>query len=202
MKVSVASDDQAVDAPLPSSAAASDDDAIAIVVVGGPLDILSGSGGCIAHSLTVSDQHATLLLTHPPPAVATEQTAARTTSSILKLALVQYHKAILGSNPVCSADMIERGQRPERNMLESDRGAGEAIVSFLRGFDYELKSESGAEYAYYTARPRIGPAADVGPPAPSSPSGDVGAFDVELISPATPHQISRAMPSLGHILIC
>jgi m7GpppX diphosphatase len=202
MKVSVASDDQAVDAPLPSSETASDDDAIAVVVVGGPLDILSGSGGCIAHSLTVSDQHATLLLTPPPPAVATEQTAARTTSSILKLTLVPYHKAILGSNPVCSADMMERGQRPERNMLESDRRAGEAIVSFLRGFDYELKSESGAEYAYYTARPRIGPAADVGPPAPSSPSGDVGAFDVELISPATPHQISRAMPSLGHVLIC
>ena len=218
MKVSVASDDQAVEAPLPSSTAApssatammasaaetaSDDDAIAIavVVVGGPLDILSGSGGCIAHSLTVSDQHATLLLTHPPPADATEQIAARTASSILKLTLVPYHKAILGSNPVSSADMIERGQRPERNMLESDRRAGEAIVSFLRGFDYELKSESGAEYAYYTARPRIGPAADIGPPAPSSSSGGVGAFDVELISPATPHQISRAMPSLGHVLI-
>ncbi len=28
-----------------------------------------------------------------------------------------------------------------------------------------------------------------------------GAFDVELISPATPYQISRAMPSLGHTLI-
>jgi len=28
-----------------------------------------------------------------------------------------------------------------------------------------------------------------------------GAFNVELISPATPYQISRAMPSLGHTLI-
>jgi m7GpppX diphosphatase len=249
VKVSFA--DQAVNTPLPSSAAApsapamasaaeaNSDNAIAIAVVG-PLDILSGSGGCVAHSLTMSDQHATLLLTHPPTvAVATAiddlrtdrdaggravdggessalgkgtsddlvdratmtptptHIAARTNSSILKLTLVPYHRAILGSNPVSSADGIEFGQRPERNMLESDPRAGEAIVSFLRGYDYELKSESGAEYGYYTARPRYGPT-DIG--TASLPS-NAGAFHVELISPATPHQISRAMPSLGHVLI-
>lgn len=146
-----------------------------------------GLGGRIlARTLTVSDQHATLLLTatssapaqrHPhydgrciDGAMETVATTTTTSSSIIKLTLVPYHKSILGSNPALSIEDIERNQRPERNapsiLLDDDDDDGnrnasdaaarrsEGILSFLRGCDYELKSESGAEYGYYTARPR------------------------------------------------
>lgn len=201
-----------------------------------PLDILSG-GRCVAHSLDVTDHHATLLLIHPPAVVVvgandgrrtdescilgkrkgddlldrttpttttatTTTTGAKTVSSILKLTVVPFHRALLGSNPVASAEGIERCVRPERNSLDCDPRASEDIVSFLRGYDYELRSESGAEYGYYTARPRrIGPAAGTSSSSSHPHDDGVGAFDVELISPADPRQISRAMPSLGHVLV-
>jgi m7GpppX diphosphatase len=216
-----------------------------------------GLGGRIlARTLTVSDQHATLLLTATSSAPAQRhphcdgrcidgamETVATTTttssSSIIKLTLVPYHKSILGSNPALSIEDIERNQRPERNapsiLLDDDdddddgnqRNASDAaarrsegILSFLRGCDYELKSESGVEYGYYTARPRRrgrrggiagggvrgGLIDETRVPTDDDDDDDVnyenaGAFDVEVISPATPHQIHRLMPCLGHVLI-
>src|SRR5210317_1739328 len=80
-----------------------------------PLDILAN--GCKVQSLTVSDQHATLLLSHSAPIVqpsagndnycnSSAQTtfeeskqAIKTITSLLKLTIVPYHKALLGSNP-------------------------------------------------------------------------------------------------------
>ena len=196
------------------------------------LDVLLGGSGkeeeCIitAQSLTVSDQHATLLCTHHTPRDNKggisddgadgddEKATAKTTSSILKMTLVPYHKSLLGSNPVISSNGSNKEQKLERNTLNNDPIASANIISFLRNYEYELKSESGAEYHYYIARPTVvvgGKTLDIkeetnididnDDDGSSNGNNNVGAFDIELISPATPHQIMRALPSLGHVLI-
>ena len=151
---------KAVNSPPPSSSSAGDDAAAppaATSIVVGPLDILS-RGRCVAHSLNVTDHHATLLLIHPPAVVVgandgrrtdescilgkrkgddlldrmtsttttattTTATGAKTVSSILKLTIVPFHRALLGSNPVASAEGIERCVRPEAGA----RGAGASM---------------------------------------------------------------------------
>lgn len=189
------------------------------------------------HSLTTSDQHATLLVSHPREAAAAaggaadppaaEEGGTATASSLLKLTVVPFHRALLGSNPVLSAEDVARGRPPERNLLANDPTASAAIAAFLRRYSYTLKSESGAEYGYYAARPTAGLGVSSGAvditgeggrkrgrePTPRRPAdaaasdliaaaaADFGAFDVELISPASARQISRAMPSLGHVLV-
>ena len=236
-------------------------------------DVLS-TEGCKVQTLTVSDQHATLLVTHSPspdsgtPAESDSKPAAcsndgphqeggeaerpKAVQSLIKLTLVPFHKALLGSNSVVWKGDL---QMPERNLLQHDPEASHAILKFLRCHEFAMKSESGAEYSYYTARPRglpvDGGASDNGVPrgedtidaetrkkprldavaggsensapadAAQEPSSkenninskfdltkcitaavsDSGAFDVELISPASARQITRAMPSLGHTLI-
>lgn len=187
------------------------------------LDILlgrdDGKEECIitAQSLTVSDQHATLLLTHTSHdnkggssndgvADGNDEKATAKTSSILKMTLVPYHKLLLGSNPVISSNS-NKEQTLERNTLNNDPIASANIVSFLRNYEYELKSESGAEYHYYIARPTGSGILNSKEEETninnkySNRMINVGAFDIELISPATPHQIMRALPSLGHVLI-
>lgn len=208
----------------------------------GPLDILAKEG-CKVQSLTVSDQHATLLVSYAADGesqgadaeaganehlTASEAPAgARTVSSLLKLTVVPFHKALLGSNPVISPDDIERGQMSERNLLRHDPKSSEEIIRYLRRYSYQLKSESGAEYSYYAARPsselcavsaiasgakRKQPDGDGQSDKSSGASSEAdatvdgaasnfGAFDVELISPASAYQISRSMPSLGHVLV-
>ena len=235
------------------------------------LELLS-TEGCKVQTLTVSDQHATLLVTHPspipdsdspsaesdgkrsavdnagPPQEGGEVEQSKAVQSLIKLTIVPFHKALLGSNPVISE---EDRQAPERNLLRHDPKASDAILGFLRRHEYAMKSESGAEYSYYTARPRgaVGVASDDGVPSGKEPvdaetrkkprldtdtggsessavadtpedqpskantnkvdltkcimaaASDSGAFDVELISPASARQITRAMPSLGHTLI-
>ena len=188
------------------------------------LDVLLGGNGkeeCIitAQSLTVSDQHATLLCTHTPRDNKggisddgadgdDEKATAKTTSSILKMTLVPYHKSLLGSNPVISSNGSNKEQKLERNALNNDPIASANIISFLRNYECELKSESGAEYRYYIARPTVGGTTldikdetNINIDNDSYRNNNVGAFDIELISPATPHQIMRALPSLGHVLI-
>jgi len=200
-----------------------------------PLDILSKEG-CKVHSLTVSDQHATLLITHTVVNTIEDNgdqptTTATTISSLLKLTLVPFHKLLLGSNPVLTLEDRQRGASssslpPERNLLDQNHNpsASEDILSFLQGYIFELKSESGAEYSYYSATPKTTLGLPPGTtnidakvdddgcnekeqkkhkssPITRAAISNYGAFDVELISPASPHQISRAMPSLGSILI-
>jgi m7GpppX diphosphatase len=173
------------------------------------LDILLGGDGkeeCIitAQSLTVSDQHATLLLTHTShenkEGDDDGEKATAKKSSILKLTLVPYHKLLLGSNPVLSSN-INKESSLERNTLNNDPIASANIISFLREYEYELKSESGAEYHYYIARPTTGGILNKKEEKNHNSINNVGAFDIELISPATPHQIMRSLPSLGHVLI-
>jgi m7GpppX diphosphatase len=203
-----------------------------------PKEILS-SDNCKLQSLTVSDQHATLLISHPSnlknvfetdlPSQNASETNDAPVQSLLKLTIVPFHKSILGCNSVLTQSDILEGQPPERNMLHHDHEASRGILSFLRGYDFELKSESGAEYSYYAARPNrhvldhedheflqnvskeVAHADDkcvLGTASPQKQDYGLkqakesfGSFDVELISPATPTQISRAMPALGHVLI-
>ena len=188
-------------------------------------------------SLTVSDQHATLLISHPSKSQDysseanaeiskedTSETKDASVQSLLKLTIVPFHKSILGCNPVLTQTEKQNGQPAERNMLHHNHEASLSILSFLQGFDYDLKSESGAEYSYYIARPKeygllqrnntkaesaSSNAKDYTNSSTTQNSENVlqeanaafGSFNVELISPATSTQISRAMPTLGHVLI-
>lgn len=192
-----------------------------------PPSLLS-SHDCKVQTLTVSDQHATLLLTHknnteePAGAEETDETA-NNVQSLLKLTIVPFHKQLLGSNPVLS--MGDNGQKPEVNLLNHNPEASQNIISFLKDYKFELKSESGAEYSYYRAIPSESLCNVLSSPtittaaAPSSENHDskdtaasnstfvttactsFGAFDVELISPADRRQVLRALPCLGSTLI-
>lgn len=237
----------------------------------GPLDILAKKD-CKVHSLSVSDQHATLLISHPVNIIdptggdnnngkdekksdqnnGATATITKTISSILKLTIVPFHKQLLGSNPIISPEDVQNGQLPERNnLLRHNAKASEDIISFLSFYNFDPKSDSGAEYSYYEASPNSdlctlvntvklddddheqqqpnyypqnkdrpnnnnnnnndslslstwstgateGTSSSSGDPAAMS---NFGSFDIELISPASPYQIARAMPSLGHVLI-
>lgn len=154
-----------------------------------PSKILS-SKGCTAQTLTVSDQHATLLLTSQAEKPSVDG-GSNEVKSILKLTLVPFHKEILGSNPV-----LEPGESlpAETNLLKNDPETSNQIISFLQAYDFKLKSESGAEYSYYNA----------GPSQLASDNGAknvAGSFDVELISPASKRQINRALPTSSTSLI-
>lgn len=176
------------------------DTATMAAIVRNPLEILCNKS-CQVQSLTVSDQHATLLLTHTeeaPVGADDQNTTTKTTQSLLKLTIVPFHKPLLGSNPVLSQEDIEKGQVAERNCLKHDPSASDKILSFLKQYTFQLSSDSGEEYSYYTASPEHG---NCNPKEVEELLSGVGKFDVELISPATPNQISRAMPSLGHVLI-
>eukprot|EP01082_Thalassiosira_pseudonana_P002505 g1946.t1 g1946 contig11:406548-407738(+) len=189
-----------------------------------PLGILSKEG-CKVQSLTVSDQHATLLLSHTVKVDTTEDTSDttndersddeyKTVQSLLKLTVIPFHKPLLGSNPVFSSADIENGQPPERNMLQHDAKASTDILVFLSKYKFKLKSESGAEYSYYTANPgdirSTTSDAAANNDSTSTTTEDnflqfaisnFGSFDVELISPASASQIARAMPIMGHTLV-
>ena len=193
-----------------------------------PLDILA-KNDCKVQSLTVSDQHATLLISHSEPIDQPikrkrdaevdnnndehETATAKKISSLLKLTIIPFHKALLGGNPVLSSEDMEKGILPERNLLDHNAKASEDIVSFLQKYNYNLKSESGAEYSYYDASPNSNlftlhntlktgdTTAEKEGSSINAALSNFGSFDIELISPASAYQISRAMPSLGHILI-
>ena len=177
-----------------------------------PIDIL-GKEGVKVQSLTVSDQHATLLITHVESIAKKTDTDTTdnnndqdisTTTSLLKLTLQPFHKELLSSNPVISQEDIDKGQIPERNLLDHNPIASEEIISFLKKYTFELKSESGAEYSYHSASPTINSADTTKQENSDGISNAIskfGCFDIELISPASPYQISRAMPTLGHVLI-
>ena len=183
-----------------------------------PVKILK-SDGCKVQSLTVSDQHATLLISHASDQEGNghcDDSEISSIQSLLKFTIVPFHKSILGCNPVLTQDDIKNGEPPERNMLHHDNGASLSILEFLLGFDFELKSESGAEYSYFIAKPKNGGVHQNNCNTDESlataqktnidnvlqeASAASGSFDVELISPASSAQISRALPTLGHVLI-
>jgi len=151
----------------------------------------------IAKTLTISDQHATILLSSP----STER-------SLLKLTLVPFHKTeLLG--PKFSNSASSKGK--EKKALEDEHSVN--ILKFLSRFDWRLTSESGAEYTFFEAFPKVpeGSAASRLPAPPSKKarveddgSGDgknIPSFKVELISPASDRQVARAMPSPGLAMV-
>ena len=170
---------------------------------------------CVAQTLTVSDQHATILLTTSTKdtphggVVGDDSKQQKETKSILKLTLVPFFRNILGSNPVLGPkDTLQ----PELKLLENDPNASKQILSFLQSYKFHLKSESGAEYSYYDAIPSdynlSNAVKSTGTHDNSGDSGSTehkakipGSFNVELISPASERQIKRAMPSLSTVLI-
>lgn len=189
---------------LRNPASASSDDTTSALT--SPSKILS-SKGCIAQTLTVSDQHATLLLTSKKDNLIEEGAERKTATSktteevksILKLTLVPFHKETLGSNPVIdSKDSLT----PEVKLLENNPQSSDAIISFLQSYNFNLKSESGAEYSYYNATPsQLESDKNGHNDIHHSDMPQVGCFDAELISPASERQIKRAMPSNSTALI-
>eukprot|EP00557_Chaetoceros_sp_GSL56_P006760 CAMPEP_0176493354 /NCGR_PEP_ID=MMETSP0200_2-20121128/9505_1 /TAXON_ID=947934 /ORGANISM="Chaetoceros sp., Strain GSL56" /LENGTH=421 /DNA_ID=CAMNT_0017891013 /DNA_START=108 /DNA_END=1373 /DNA_ORIENTATION=+ len=195
---------------------------------------LLASDDCKVQTLTVSDQHATLLIsTHSKTndqnkgstdSVQQDQDSANATAtvvqSLLKLTVVPFHKLLLGSNPVLSTGTSDNNNdvKPEVNLLNHNPEASQNIISFLKEYEFKLKSESGAEYSYYHATPSsVSIQNNVGSTTSVKESDEIkdektsslahtahsffGAFDVELISPADKRQISRALPSLGSALV-
>ncbi len=143
-----------------------------------PLSILTNNPDCKIQSLTLSDQHATLLLSHSEiiernddvvmnngyveeqnddndgkhdgnncSTNTQEQVSERKTiQSLLKLTIIPFHRAILGSNPIISAQDRENAIRPERNSSMGDNfnpKASDDISSFLRQYNYCLKARAG-----------------------------------------------------------
>mmetsp|Transcript_16996 Transcript_16996/g.20757 ORF Transcript_16996/g.20757 Transcript_16996/m.20757 type:complete len:469 (-) Transcript_16996:374-1780(-) len=155
------------------------------------------SNDCIAQTLTVSDQHATILLTHQDNDSTGISINNKSTKSILKLTVVPFHREILGSNPVMSS---QETQQVDLKLLQNNPQASNNIISFLRSYNFRLKSESGAEFSYYTATtsPKRFDAHQL---FSSTLKNSGGQFNVELISPASDTQIRRSMPSHASALV-
>jgi m7GpppX diphosphatase len=121
---------------------------------------------CEAQTLSVSDQHATVLVKND------EQTE----QSLVKLTVIPFHREVFQAS-------------------ESNK-----ILSFLNDYDFSLTSESGAEYSYHDALPKKPLFLSRFLRGHALPA-NMGAFKVELISPASDRQIQRAMPKPGMVLI-
>ena len=152
-----------------------------IVMPRSPESVLSTSS---AQTLTLSDQHATVLLTsthkhQDSGSVTTEQ-------SLIKLTVVPFHRHVFQTS--CT----------------DESHASREIVSFLSDYDFVLTSESGAEYSYYDAFPKRGLRTFLSrllPGGGRGPTINPGAFKVELISPASERQIQRASPKPPMVMI-
>lgn len=140
------------------------------------------SRGCSAETLTLSNEHATVLLTTPTQDGANEQ-------SLLKLTVVPFHQEVFQASV---------------NDTDADTSTRK-ILSFLSNYNFSLTSESGAEYSYYNARPKQGMGAFLSRLFTSgsllASSTTMGSFKVELISPASDRQIQRARPKPSMIMI-
>lgn len=181
-----------------------------------PSQIIS-SKGCIVQTLTVSDQHATLLLSSSDnnqnendindknDAAESTESTKKSIKSILKLTLIPFHRETLGSNPVVDPQQPQNQEnaalKPELKLLDNNPIASQQILSFLQSYNFQLKSESGAEYSYYDASPSFSSSTSTSTVVTSGTASKAGSFNVELISPASERQINRSMPSHSTSLI-
>lgn len=149
-------------------------------------ELVLKSPGCKAETLTLSNEHATVLLTTK----LQDDDGATTEHSLLKLTVVPFHKEIFQSSD---------------NEKDTTK-----ILYFLSGYDFKLTSESGAEYSYYDAVPTekkgilgsfLSKLLPKGWWKDSSESSTMGTFKVELISPASDRQIQRARPKASMKMI-
>lgn len=143
-------------------------------------ELVLSSRGCKAKTLKLTDQDVAVLLT------TQKQDSEETEQSLLKLTVVPFHKEVFHSS--------------------SDEDDTSNILSFLAGYEFRMTSESGAEYSYYDAVPKRGLFTFLsmfipGICGPSSARIPVGAFKMELISPASERQIQRAMPKPSMVMI-
>jgi m7GpppX diphosphatase len=142
-------------------------------------DLLLCRPECTAQCLSLSKDHATLLL-------RTRGSDGQTIRSLLKLTVVPSHCDELAPSLEAGGLSVERLQ----DALTDEDSA--KILSFLSSFSFRLSSESGAEYSYYQASTKSfwnNPFAAVW----RKPAKET--FQVELISPASDRQIQRSLPS-------
>lgn len=156
-------------------------------------DSLIGFSECLAQSLTVSNDHATILLRTNNR----ELQDGESVQSLLKLTVLPSHTAFL--TPSSDIRGLDNPQdvfgAGVFNAEESTR-----IKGFLASFQFELNSESGAEYSYYNAVKKSGSKKEVEILEPSQLL-DAPSFRVELISPASEKQLQRAMPTPALVLV-
>jgi m7GpppX diphosphatase len=174
----------------------------------------------VARTLTISDQHANILLTINK----SEEKA------LLKLTLVPFHKKELARLPPRAPtitdddnkdlDLLSEIELASRMKAESEQEEKEhsaKVLTFLTKFDWRMTSESGAEYSYHEAFPKTQavPPQDKEVKEPAfkrvkteemgaveSPAAvKLSVFKAELIFPASERQVSRAMPSPGMTMI-
>lgn len=155
-----------------------------------------------ARTLSVSDQHATILLSND----------SLGQKALLKLTLVPFHKTELASLPVESLSEEEKHNLDEEQIKakqelrkQEETEHSEKVLHFLSKFDWRCTSESGAEYSYHEVFPKIIVAGEEEEAskkrAKTERAQEVpyernsGLFNAELVFPASERQISRAMPS-------
>lgn len=155
-----------------------------------------------ARTLTISDQHATILLTQKDPEA----------KALLKLTLVPFHKTELASLSRVDLDEEEKLSEEEQAAIKEKREKGakehsSRVLAFLSKYNWKMTSESGAEYSFHEAVPKsLVPEEEEVPakePALKKAKTDdpAGVFKAELIYPAPERQLSRAMPSPGLALV-
>jgi m7GpppX diphosphatase len=140
-----------------------------------------------AQVLNLSDQNVAILLTNGEE------------RSLLQLTIEPFHKVALPGP----------GQQQQ--------GSGKQILDFLSQYDFELTSESGAEYSYYHATPklleddlwsivsrawrRVAPSSSTTATSITPAATSLGPMQSVFISPASDRQIQRASPSPSMSLI-
>lgn len=161
-------------------------------------EILLSSVDCKAQVLSVSDQHAIVLLETPNR--SDDETPVK---SLLKLTVQTFHKNFLEKSDTAATT-------PEMS---------EKILTFLSNYSFRRTSESGAEYSYYCVTPKT-PAPSITRSAWNALTGlgrslfllgnsnssttttrVLTAFQAELISPASDRQIERVLPSAAFHMI-
>jgi len=185
----------------------------------------------VAKTLTISDQHANILLTTTTAAGGKKNTEGPEDTeekhSILKLTLVPVHKPdLLPPLSITTAEQESEGISSDNQLftdavkIEDDEKHSQKVLSFLSQFSWKLNSESGAEYSYYEAFPQKAvpeegediverttkkPKLSVIKGKSSTlavPDGQTKSiFKAELIYPASDRQIARAMPNSGFAMI-
>jgi len=156
-----------------------------------PESLLKGDGLVQAIVLSVSDNHATVLLKN------VEKTTTR--KSLLKMNVVPTHRVDLACESYCTT-------LSELNAAPIDEASSQRILGFLQKLDFRLTSESGAEYSYYTASEKTwwqNPWSFIKQAVqwPSHSSSTKESFKVELISPASERQIERSLPTPAMALV-
>lgn len=169
--------------------------------------------------------------------VAVAESESNPCPSLLKLTVVPTHKEILQKTTLLGSirsdsdkanvttaqevyEYLEHNARDSSSKAKSSGGGDgdgaakattETILSFLQSLDYQLSSESGAEYSYYNASEKdpwwwLNPVSYVKwllpwqPPEATSNS-TASSYQIELIHPASERQVQRSMPIPELVLV-